>query len=262
MPENAPAPAGDPSAAGQALEERHLIVPDWPAPANVRARVTTRGGGCSRGAYASLNLAGHVGDDAAAVAANRRLLQSRIAARPCWLEQVHGTRCVEASIDDVPAADASFTRVASRACAILSADCLPVLLCDDAGSVVAAAHAGWRGLAAGVLESTVAALGVPGRRLMAWLGPAIGPRAFEVGDEVRAAFMRGDAGAQAAFVAAGNEGKWLCDLYLLARRRLRRLGVTSVGGGGFCTYGEPERFFSYRRDGATGRMATLIWLEP
>ncbi|MDD5249896.1 MAG: peptidoglycan editing factor PgeF [Rhodocyclaceae bacterium] len=237
-----------------------FIVPDWPAPANVRAVSTTRGGGCSRGRYQSFNLADHVGDDAAAVAANRRLLRERLPVAPRWLRQVHGVRCVDAALcgDDVEA-DASFSRSGAQACAVLTADCLPLLLCDAAGTVVAAAHAGWRGLAAGVIEATAAALGRP-EDLMAWLGPAIGPRAFEVGDEVRAAFVRSDVGAAAAFAAHG-EGKWLCDLYALARRRLQRLGVNRVYGGDSCSFTEGERFFSYRRDGATGRMASVIYLE-
>jgi len=235
-----------------------VIVPDWPAPPRVRALSTTRAGGSGSGPYASFNLAAHVGDDPAVVAANRRLLDPGIA--PLWLQQVHGTRCVDvaASADGVEA-DASWSRSSALACAVLTADCLPVLLCDDAGTVVAAAHAGWRGLAAGVIEATVAAMAVPGARLMAWLGPAIGPTAFEVGDEVRAAFLRQDAAAATAFVPHGA-GKWLCDLYALAARRLARLGVERVYGGGYCTFSEPERFFSYRRDGATGRMATLVWL--
>ena len=239
-----------------------FIVPDWPAPPHVRALTTTRRGGHGGGAYASFNLATHVGDDAAIVAANRRLLDEHVAAPPRWLNQVHGVHCVDAETAvDGAEADASFVRSPKRACAVLTADCLPLLLCDAGGTVVAAAHAGWRGLAAGVIEATVAAMRVPGDRLLAWLGPAIGPAAFEVGDEVRAEFLRDDAQAAAAFVAHGD-GKWLCDLYALARLRLARLGVAQVAGGGFCTHAERERFFSYRRDGATGRMATLIWLEP
>jgi YfiH family protein len=238
-----------------------FIVPDWPAPANVRALSTTRGGGYGRGRYDSFNLAAHVGDDAATVAANRSALRERLPVVPRWLLQVHGKRCIDTDVcgDDVEA-DASLSRSGHHACAVLTADCLPLLLCDEAGTVVAAAHAGWRGLAAGVIEATAAAMSAPSVRLMAWLGPAIGPQAFEVGDEVRAAFLREDAGAAIAFVAHGP-GKWLCDLYALARLRLARLGVERIYGGGFCTYAERERFFSYRRDGATGRMATLVWIE-
>ncbi|OHC65725.1 MAG: hypothetical protein A2045_09785 [Rhodocyclales bacterium GWA2_65_20] len=239
-----------------------LITPDWPAPPRVRALATTRGGGHGSGAYDSFNLASHVGDDPLAVAANRQLLRGRLPVAPVWLDQVHGVRCVDvASAGDGAQADAGFARTPAQACAVLTADCLPLLLCDDAGTVVAAAHAGWRGLAAGVVEAAVAALQVPGPRLMAWLGPAIGPAAFEVGDEVRAVFLQQDRGADAAFVPHGT-GKWLCDLGALARRRLLRLGVERIHGGGYCTYTQRERFFSYRRDGVTGRMATLVWLEP
>lgn len=238
-----------------------FIVPDWPAPLSVRALATTRGGGYGAGPYAGFNLAAHVGDDPLAVAANRQWLRHRLPAAPGWLRQVHGIRCVDAARAGHNAeADASFTRSPAVACAVMTADCLPVLFCDGAGSVVAAAHAGWRGLAAGVLESTVAAMAAPAPELMAWLGPAIGPEAFEVGDEVRAAFLADDGAAAAAFRSRGD--KWLCDLYALARLRLARLGLTQVFGGGLCTYGDKDRFFSYRRDGATGRMATLIWLVP
>lgn len=239
-----------------------FIVPDWPAPPNVRALTTTRHGGHGAGAYASFNLATHVGDAAAVVAANRKLLDEHVPAPPRWLTQVHGTRCVDVeTAADGAEADASFARSSRRSCAVLTADCLPVLLCDAGGTVVAAAHAGWRGLAAGVLEATVASMRVPGPSLLAWLGPAIGPAAFEVGAEVRAQFVSDDARADGAFLPHG-EGKWLCDLYALARLRLARLGIERIGGGGFCTASDRDRFFSYRRDGSTGRMATLIWLEP
>lgn len=238
-----------------------FIVPDWPAPRGVRALSTTRLGGAGRAPWDGFNLAGHVGDDAAAVAANRALLRREVPDEPRWLTQVHGTRCVDAARSDPGVeADASFSRERGVVCAVLTADCLPVLLCDEAAGVVAVAHAGWRGLACGVIEATVAAMGEPGDRLLAWLGPAIGPRAFEVGDEVRERFLADDAGAAAAFVAA-SRGKWLCDLYALARRRLAALGVRRVSGADYCTAGDPARFFSYRRDGVTGRMATLVWLE-
>lgn len=265
MPDNAPAPAGNPPFSkpiGWTLEERHAIVPDWPAPPNVHAMSTTRGGGYGSGAYDSFNLASHVGDDPVAVAANRQLLRNRLPVVPVWLKQVHGVRCVDVATAGHDAeADASFSRTPVQACAVLTADCLPLLLCDEAGTVVAAVHAGWRGLAAGVIEAAAGAMQVPGARLLAWLGPAIGPAAFEVGAEVRAAFLQQDQGAAAAFVPHGT-GKWLCDLYVLARRRLARLGVKRIHGGGDCTYTQRERFFSYRRDGITGRMATLVWLEP
>lgn len=236
------------------------IVPDWPAPPAVRALTTTRHGGASIGAHASFNLAGHVGDDPAAVAANRERLRARVPVPPLWLNQVHGVQCVCVDAADEHAdADAAWTRERQRACVVMTADCLPVLLCDEAGSVVAAAHAGWRGLAAGVLEATVAAMATPEARLLAWLGPAIGPTAFEVGGEVRAAFVGDDAAAATAF-APGVAGKWWCDLYALARLRLARAGVERVYGGGFCTASETGRFFSYRREGVTGRMASLVWL--
>lgn len=228
-----------------------FLRPDWPAPANVRAVVTTRVHG---------NLADHVGDEESAVAARRAELRRNLPAEPMWLRQVHGVRCVRA--EDVTTgteADAASARTAGAVCAVLTADCLPVLFCDDAGSVVAAAHAGWRGLATGVLEETVAAMAMPGERLMAWLGPAIGPAAFEVGDEVRAVFVSDDMGAAAAFAACGH-GKWLCDLYALARRRLNALGIARVSGGGLCTFSDAQRFYSYRRECTTGRMASLVWI--
>ncbi|MDT3735514.1 MAG: peptidoglycan editing factor PgeF [Denitratisoma sp.] len=237
------------------------IAPDWPAPAQVRALVTTRAGGASEGPYASMNLAAHVGDNAAAVAENRRRLRAHVPAEPLWLSQVHGVSVVRAE-DAVEGAeaDAAFARRAGRVCAVLTADCLPVLLCDDAGTVVCAAHAGWRGLAGGVLEAAVHAMDVPPARLMAWLGPAIGPRAFEVGAEVREAFLAHAPGATTAFTPKAN-GKWLADLYRLAELRLNALGLSRVFGGGYCTYSEAERFYSFRREKATGRMASLIWME-
>lgn len=237
-----------------------LIVPDWPAPANVRAVQTTRHGGVSRGPYASLNLGDHVGDDATAVAANRTRLEAMLPAGPIWLKQVHGIAVAHADTAGAGVeADAAVAHHHDRVCAVMTADCLPLLLCDRSGSAVAAAHAGWRGLCAGVIEATVAAMCVPASDLLAWLGPAIGPQAFEVGDEVRTAFLAHDVVATAAFAAHGR-GKWLADIWLLARQRLAALGVDSVWGGGQCTVADRERFFSYRRDGATGRMATCIWL--
>lgn len=238
-----------------------FIVPDWPAPANVRALVTTRVGGVSLAPWDSLNLGDHVGDAPAAVAENRRRLRARLPAEPLWLKQVHGTRCVDAAhADPGNEADAAFARTPGTVCAVLTADCLPLLLCDTAGRAVAAAHAGWRGLAAGVIEATVQSMGRPGENLLAWLGPAIGPQSFEVGNEVRALFAAHDASAQAAF-APTHQGKWLCDIYLLARQRLAALGVRRVTSADFCTLRDTQRFFSYRRDGATGRMVSLIWLE-
>lgn len=240
------------------------IEPDWPAPAKVRALSTAREGGLSEGVFAGLNLGTHVGDDAARVAANRVLLQqvARIPGRLTWLNQVHGTAVhrVSNEVIGTPEADAACAHEAGLACIVMTADCLPVLFCDRAGTVVAAAHAGWRGLHAGVLEASIAAMGCDPADLLAWLGPAIGPQAFEVGNEVRDAFMAEQAEAAAAFVPSANEGKWLADIYQLARLRLARAGVNAVYGGEHCTFGDPERFYSYRRDGQTGRMATLIWL--
>lgn len=241
------------------------FVPDWPLPPGVRALQTTRVGGCSRGPWTSFNLGEHVGDAPQAVAANRRRLASRLPNPPTWLTQVHGTAV--AAIDDLapgvppPAADAAVARMPGKVCAVMTADCLPVLLCDRSGTVVAAAHAGWRGLCAGVVEAAVAAMAVPPEELSAWLGPVIGAPSFEVGDEVRTAFVAGDAAAATAFVR-GQGDRWLADLPALARLRLRRLGVGTVAGGDECTYRQAERYFSYRRDGVTGRMATLIWRDP
>lgn len=243
-----------------------FLAPDWPAPANVRALITTRRGGVSRGVYASLNLGDHVDDDPIVVAQNRALVSRQIDARPLWLKQVHGTHvveadsCLEADPNGVPEADASFTHRTGVACAVMTADCLPVLLCDRAGTVVAAAHAGWRGLLDGVLEATMDAMKVSGSELMAYLGPAIGPQAFEVGDEVRSAFVERSRSAEEGF-RPRSPGKWLADIYLLARQRLSARGVAQIYGGDCCTVTGVERFFSYRRDGQTGRMASLIWLD-
>lgn len=238
-----------------------FIVPDWPAPANVRALSTTRTGGVSAGPYASLNLGDHVGDDPAAVAENRARIRRHLPAEPLWLKQVHLANVADADrASGVPEADASVARSKGKVCAVLTADCLPLLLCDRAGTVVAAAHAGWRGLAGGVIEATVKSMAVSPNAVLAWLGPAIGPSAFEVGGEVREAFLAFDPAAEAAFVAKGG-GKWLADIFLLARQRLAKLGVNSVHGGGQCTFTDSQRFYSYRRDGATGRMASLAWLE-
>lgn len=238
-----------------------FIVPEWPAPRGVRALCTTRAGGVSGGPWTGCNLGDHVGDDPSAVAANRAALRRDLPAEPRWLSQVHGTRCVDAALAATgEQADASFTRRRGVVCTVLTADCLPVLLCDAAASVVGIAHAGWRGLAGGVIESLLAAMAVPGDSLVAWLGPAIGPQAFEVGGEVRAAFLAQDPAAAADF-APGAGDRWLCDIYALARRRLAAAGVRRVAGADFCTVSDAARFFSYRRDGVTGRMASLVWLE-
>ena len=238
-----------------------FILPDWPAPPGVRALSTTRKGGVSRAPWDSFNLGAHVGDDPAAVAANRARLRRELPAEPTWLTQVHGARCVDAAAATSGVeADASFTRRRGVVCAVLTADCLPVLLCDEKTAVVGIAHAGWRGLAAGVIEATVAAMGEPGTRLMAWLGPAIGPQAFEVGDEVREVFVGHDPQAADAFVAS-VKGKWLCDIYQLASQRLHALDIRRTTSADSCTVGDAKQFFSYRRDGATGRMASLVWLD-
>jgi YfiH family protein len=237
-----------------------FFVPDWPAPANVRALQTTRAGGCSPAPWATFNLGDHVGDEPARVAANRAALRRLLPDDPRWLRQVHGTVAVDAGkAGEMTTADAVWTRRPGTVCAVMTADCLPVLLCDRAGTTVAAAHAGWRGLAAGVLEAAIAAINVGPGELLAWLGPAIGPANFEVGDDVRAAFLAADPAATAAFVTHGR-GKWLADIYALAARRLVAAGVTAISGGGWCTFADRERFYSYRRDGVTGRMATLVWL--
>jgi polyphenol oxidase len=238
-----------------------LIRPDWPAPARVRAAFTLRTGGVSRFPYDSLNLGARVGDDAESVRENRQRvrMQLQLPAEPAWLEQVHGTRIADLDCGDVSPADGLITRQAGRVCAVQVADCLPVLFAAHDGSAVAAAHAGWRGLAAGVLEATVAKLAIAPTRLSAWLGPAIGREHFEVGEEVRTAFVARDAGAAAAF--SGNaRGRWQCDLVALARRRLCALGVHDPCGGEWCTFADPARFFSFRREGRCGRMAAFIWL--
>lgn len=238
------------------------IKPDWQLPEGVHAAVTLRSGGVSQGLYASLNPASHVNDAADAVLTNRAMIKQMLAlpAEPVWLQQVHGVDVVKADqVTDLPEADASFTDQSGVVCAVLTADCLPVLFCGDQGAVIGAAHAGWRGLQVGVIEQTIAAMNC--RDLQAWLGPAIGPAHFEVGDEVREAFVSQNANASVAF-SATQAGKWLADIYQLARIRLANLGVEQVYGGGLCTVSDAQRFYSYRRDGAaTGRMASLIWRD-
>ncbi len=239
---------------------KSFITPDWPAPANVYSLITTRRGGVSAAPYCSFNLGDHVGDDPQRVAQNRADLTACLPALPAWLTQVHGTIVLDAAIvTGAPKADASVARSPGVVSVVMTADCLPVLLCDRAGTVVAAAHAGWRGLLDGVLERTVEAMAKPAAELLVYLGPAIGPTAFEVGDEVRRAFVAHSAQAADAFRPGANAGKWLADLYLLARQRLQGVGIDNVYGGHDCTYSDAERFFSYRRDGVTGRMASLIW---
>jgi YfiH family protein len=214
----------------------NLIRPDWPVPPNVHAVMTTR-------------------------STPEAELRALLPGEPVWLRQVHGTRVLD--LDELAAnreGDAVTTRVRSRVCAIKVADCMPVLLADESGGVVGAAHAGWRGLCAGVLENTVQGMGIPGAKILAWLGPAIGSKVYEVGDEVRAAFVQRDRAAEAAFTPT-RPGHWLLDLYQVARQRLRARGVERIFGGGYCTYSDAERFHSYRRDGTSGRMATLLWLS-
>jgi YfiH family protein len=239
-----------------------LIRPEWPAPANVQAAFTTRQGGVSQGVYQGLNLGLHVSDEPALVMQNRQLLTQQLAlsTTPIWLEQVHGTDVFNAEAPCVipPQADAAVTTTVGLPLTVMTADCLPVLFCDKAGTVVATAHAGWRGLCAGVLEKTIAAMQVAPNEILAWIGPAIGPSAFEVGDEVKAAFVAHDPQAAAAFVA--HQDKWLADLLMLARQRISAAGVSAIYGGNQCTFSDAQQFYSYRRDGQTGRMAGLIWL--
>ena len=239
-----------------------IICADWPAPTNVRTAVTTRSGGYSVAAYAELNLAMHVEDNPASVVQNRRALltELKLPAEPVWLEQVHGVAVVDAAQTKNFCADAAFTTEKNIVCTVLTADCLPVLMCNRAGNKVAAAHAGWRGLHAGVIEAAIAALNEPAENILLWLGPAIGPNAFEVGDEVRTAFISDLPAAIAAF-RVSKPGHWFADIYQLARLRLARIGVHQIYGGSLCTYSDAQRFYSYRRDGKTGRMASLIWME-
>lgn len=275
--------------------ESAIIEPEWPAPQGVRAAFTLRTGGVSVSPHDSLNVGAHVGDVAAAVEENRRRVRERLGlpAEPVWLQQVHGAEVANLDVvalarrggaESAPLspgaeaalpldaegalplasgfvrADAAVTRAPGRVCVIQVADCMPVLFAARDGSAVGAAHAGWRGLAGGVLEETVRHLGVPAPQLVAWLGPTIGQSHFEVGDEVRAAFMSHDPDAASSF-EANARGRWQCDLYALARRRLLALGIRDIFGGGWCTYADAERFFSYRRDGQCGRMAALVWME-
>lgn len=242
-----------------------IWTPDWPALSGVRAVFTTRDGGVSGAPWQSFNLGTHVGDEPAHVAANRASLRQALPTEPCWLNQVHGVAVAcadDAQPGSTPSADAVFARQAKAVCAIMTADCLPVLFAARDGSVVGAAHAGWRSLAGGVLAATIAAMAVPGEMLQVWLGPAIGPDAFEVGPEVRAAFVAQNPAAQAAF-RAGQGGRFFADIFMLARQHLSRLGVLpdAIYGGGVCTVSDARRYFSYRREGQTGRMATLIWRE-
>lgn len=257
------------------IDPLNFIQPDWPAPANVKALQTTRSGGVSKAPYHSLNLGMHVGDDPLAVSHNRQLLSPYLPSEPVWVNQVHGVDVIDAATSTcLQNADASFTTKPNVVCVTMTADCLPVLLCDKQGTVVAAVHAGWRGLCDGVIEAAVKKMQVRPAEILVWLGPAIGPDAFEVGDDVRQQFMAKDANAASAFKpVVGVSGKWLCNMYAIARQRLQAIGITQVYGAGgyfsdaenqreyFCTYTDAARFFSFRRDNVTGRMASLIWLE-
>lgn len=237
------------------------LEPDWPVPPGVTALSTFRGGGVSLGQYASLNLGDHVGDDPAAVAENRRHLQREAAlpSEPRWMKQVHGVTVADLDAGmPLGPADAAVTRLSGTVCAILTADCLPVLFAAESGEGVGAAHAGWRGLATGVIEATFRALGSDPSSTLVWLGPAIGPQHFEVGGEVREVFLRQDEGSYEAF-QPNSRGRFMANLELLARRRLASLGITRIYGGGECTFASADRYFSHRRDGQCGRQATLIW---
>lgn len=237
-----------------------LIIPDWPAPDNIRAITTTRIGGISKPPYASFNLATHVEDDIYHVAYNRTQLfqQLKLPNAPAWIEQVHGTTIINAAekFSQPPQADASFSEQANVVCAVMTADCLPVLLCDKQGKYIAAIHAGWRSLVAGIIEATRDHL--QSEDIIAWLGPAISGKQYEVGDEVRQQFIAADKEAEIAF-NKNTKDKWCLDMYAVAKQRLARAGIQQVYGGDFCTYEDDTRFYSYRRDGNTGRMASLIW---
>jgi YfiH family protein len=239
------------------------LTPDWRVPARVHVLSTLRTGGCSAAPYDSLNLAAHVGDADTCVRDNRRMLRdaATLPAEPLWLQQVHGTDVVvhDGNCTGAPTADAAITTLPGHVCAVMTADCLPVVLADRAGTRVGVAHAGWRGLVAGVVEATLAALDCAPADVVAWLGPAIGPGAFEVGAEVRDAFASRLPELGACF-SPNARGRFQADLYSLARRQLAAAGVASVDGGTWCTASDPRRFFSFRRDGTTGRMATLAWL--
>lgn len=235
------------------------LTPDWPAPHNVQACVTTSTGGNSAAPFAHFNLGAHVGDSLDDVQRNREYLADTLGCQPTWLNQVHGDLVVAADATQILTADASTSREVGLACCIMSADCLPVLFTDQAGTCVAAAHAGWRSLVAGVLENTVAGMQVAPQQVMAWLGPAIGADTFEVGGEVRDAFIQQHLSAEKAFIPSKNPGRWMADIYHLARIRLAACGVEAVYGGGFCTVTDP-RFYSYRRQPVTGRFASLVWI--
>lgn len=246
---------------------QNYIIPNWSAPKNVHAYVTLRNTGYSKSPYASFNLASHVGDDQQAVLQNRHKLAQdlQLSNQPYWLQQAHTNKAI--AVDYAypePIADASYTSIPNQVCAILTADCLPLLICNTSGSIVAAIHAGWKGLAAGVIEATLKSVGVDRTNcndFMVWLGPAIGPSAFEVGDDTRELFVQQDKTAEAAFTKKENH-KWNCNIYLLAKLRLYKFNLINIYGGDFCTFLQADKFFSFRRDqGITGRMASIIWIS-
>lgn len=236
------------------------LIPDWPAPAPIKACVTTRAGGLSLAPFDTFNLGDHVDDRPESVASNRRLLTSRLQVQPAWLRQVHGVAVAHADPSTVLEADASWTSTPGVACTIMTADCLPALFCNRDGTRVAAAHAGWRGLAAGVLEAAADSLDTAPGNILVWLGPAIGQQSFEVGAEVREAFTASHSETAQAFLPSVNAGRFMANIYMLARLRLAAHGITAVYGGGFDTYTD-SRFFSYRRSSRTGRFASLIWID-
>ena len=245
------------------IENLIFITPNWPAPTNVKALQTTRTGGLSKPPYASLNFGEHVMDDPLAVAHNRQLLSPYLPSEPVWVNQIHGIEVIDAATSGcLENADGAFSTKNNVVCVTMTADCLPILLCDKAGTVVAAVHAGWRGLCDGVIEAAITKMSAKPADILAWLGPAIGPNAFEVGNDVREQFMQKDAQAESAFKTHGE--KWLCDIYAIAKQRLIAVGVKAIYGSSineeFCTYTDKTRFYSFRRDNFTGRMASLIWL--
>lgn len=271
------------------LKQSDFIIPNWPAPTNIHALQTNRHRGCSLAPYDSFNLGEHVKDNTIHVAQNRQLLSQFVPTEPVWLNQVHGFEVINAATANcLPSADASFTTHKNVVCVTMTADCLPILLCDNLGTVVASVHAGWRSLCSGVIEATVKKMIASATcetknsesrnseirnsktsQLMAWFGPAIGPNAFEVGGEVRTQFISNDPQSESAFKPINHKNlkdKWLCDIYQIATQRLNNAGVTQIYGGGlndepWCTFTDENRFFSFRRDGDTGRMATLIWMQ-
>lgn len=243
------------------VAQTFCLIPDWPAPSNVHAAVTLRFGGVSLPPFDSLNPAFHVGDDPAAVEKNRQLINAglKLPAEPFWLEQIHSNRALEANPEiSSRQADAGYSGKPSHVCVVMTADCLPILMCDRQGQFVAAIHAGWRGLVSGIIENTLAAM--PNRDWLVWLGPAIGPESFEVGEDVREAFMQKSPEFSAGF-RRGKPGKWLADIYVLAKVQFSQLRIKNIYGGGFCTVNDAQRFYSYRRDKQTGRMAALIWRD-